>query len=304
MNTEAATNTRCGFIALVGAPNAGKSTLLNALVGGKVSIVTPKVQPTRMRVTGIAMAGDAQLVFIDTPGIFEPVRRLDRAMVDAAWGGARDADIVVVLIDAKRGIDKDAKRIIDGLKRRRRRAILALNKIDLVKRAALLPLIAALDATGVFTDTFMISALDGDGVDDLREFFAARVPAGPWHYPEDQISDMPLRLLAAETTREKLFLRLHQELPYGLTVETENWDERKDGSVRIDQIIYLARENHKPMVLGKGGRLIKAVGSAAREDLEASLARRVHLFLHVKVAPKWADDPARYRDLGLEFPRS
>ncbi len=302
MNTEA-TNTRCGFIALVGAPNAGKSTLLNALVGGKVSIVTPKVQTTRTRVTGIAMAGDAQLVFIDTPGIFQPVRRLDRAMVDAAWGGARDADIVVVLIDAKRGIDSDAQRIIDGLKRRGRRAIAALNKIDLVKRAALLPLTAELDATGVFTDTFMISALDGDGIDDLRDFFAARVPAGPWHYPEDQISDMPLRLLAAETTREKLFLRLHQELPYGLTVETENWDERKDGSVRIDQIIYIARENHKPMVLGKGGRLIKAVGSAAREDLEASLERRVHLFLHVKVAPKWADDPARYRDLGLEFPR-
>ncbi len=301
MNTRV---TRCGFIALVGAPNAGKSTLLNALVGGKVSIVTPKVQTTRTRVTGIAMAGDAQLVFIDTPGIFQPVRRLDRAMVDAAWGGARDADMVVVLIDAKRGIDKDAQRIIDGLKRRRRQAIAALNKIDLVKRAALLPLTAALDATGVFTDTFMISALDGDGVDDLRDFFAARVPAGPWHYPEDQISDMPLRLLAAETTREKLFLRLHQELPYGLTVETENWDERKDGSVRIDQIIYIARENHKPMVLGKGGRLIKAVGSAAREDLEASLDRRVHLFLHVKVAPKWADDPARYRDLGLEFPRS
>ena len=303
MNTEA-TNTRCGFIALVGAPNAGKSTLLNALVGGKVSIVTPKVQTTRTRVTGIAMAGDAQLVFIDTPGIFQPVRRLDRAMVDAAWGGARDADIVVVLIDAKRGIDKDAERIIDGLKRRGRQAIAALNKIDLVKRAALLPLIAALDATGVFTDTFMISALDGDGVDELRAFLAARVPAGPWHYPQDQISDMPLRLLAAETTREKLFLRLHQELPYGLTVETENWDERKDGSVRIDQIIYIARENHKPMVLGKGGQLIKAVGSAAREDLEASLDRRVHLFLHVKVAPKWADDPARYRDLGLEFPRS
>ncbi len=302
MNTEA-TNTRCGFIALVGAPNAGKSTLLNALVGGKVSIVTPKVQTTRTRVTGIAMAGDAQLVFIDTPGIFQPVRRLDRAMVDAAWGGARDADIVVVLIDAKRGIDSDAQRIIDGLKRRGRRAIAALNKIDLVKRAALLPLTAELDATGVFTDTFMISALDGDGIDDLRDFFAARVPAGPWHYPEDHISDMPLRLLAAETTREKLFLRLHQELPYGLTVETENWDERKDGSVRIDQIIYIARENHKPMVLGKGGRLIKAVGSAAREDLEASLERRVHLFLHVKVAPKWADDPARYRDLGLEFPR-
>ncbi len=302
MNTEA-TNTRCGFIALVGAPNAGKSTLLNALVGGKVSIVTPKVQTTRTRVTGIVMAGDAQLVFIDTPGIFQPVRRLDRAMVDAAWGGARDADIVVVLVDAKRGIDSDAQRIIDGMKRRRRQAIAALNKIDLVKRAVLLPLIAALDATGVFTDTFMISALDGDGVDDLRDFFAARVPAGPWHYPEDQISDMPLRLLAAETTREKLFLRLHQELPYGLTVETENWDERKDGSVRIDQIIYIARENHKPMVLGKGGQLIKAVGSAAREDLEASLDRRVHLFLHVKVAPKWADDPARYRDLGLEFPR-
>ena len=302
MNAETMA-TRCGFIALVGAPNAGKSTLLNALVGGKISIVTPKVQTTRTRITGIAMAGDAQLVFIDTPGIFKPVRRLDRAMVDAAWGGARDADIVVVLIDAKRGIDADAQRIIDGLAGRERQAILALNKIDLVKREALLPISAQLDATGVFTDTFMISALDGDGVADLRDFIAARMPPGPWHYPEDQLSDMPLRLLAAEVTREKLFLRLHQELPYGLTVETENWDERKDGSVRIDQIIYLARENHKPMVLGKGGQLIKAVGSAARQELEVTLDRRVHLFLHVKVAPKWADDPARYRDMGLEFPK-
>ena len=302
MNAETMA-TRCGFIALVGAPNAGKSTLLNALVGGKISIVTPKVQTTRTRITGIAMAGDAQLVFIDTPGIFKPVRRLDRAMVDAAWGGARDADIVVVLIDAKRGIDADAQRIIDGLAGRERQAILALNKIDLVKREALLPISAQLDATGVFIDTFMISALDGDGVADLRDFIAARMPPGPWHYPEDQLSDMPLRLLAAEVTREKLFLRLHQELPYGLTVETENWDERKDGSVRIDQIIYLARENHKPMVLGKGGQLIKAVGSAARQELEVTLDRRVHLFLHVKVAPKWADDPARYRDMGLEFPK-
>ena len=303
MNTDTRA-TRCGFIALVGAPNAGKSTLLNALVGGKVSIVTPKVQTTRTRVTGIAMAGDAQLVFIDTPGIFQPKRRLDRAMVAAAWGGARDADIVVVLVDAKRGIDNDTQRILDGLKGRGRQAIAALNKIDLVKRADLLPRAAELDATGVFTDTFMISALNGDGVDDLRGVLAERVPAGPWHYPEDQLSDMPLRLLAAEVTREQLFLRLHQELPYALAVETESWQERKDGSVRIGQVIYLARENHKPIVLGKGGRQIKAVGSAAREELETLLDRRVHLFLHAKVAPKWPDDPARYRDLGLEFPRS
>ncbi len=300
MNTEA-TNSRCGFIALVGAPNAGKSTLLNALVGGKVSIVTPKVQTTRTRVTGIAMAGDAQLVFIDTPGIFQPARRLDQAMVDAAWGGARDADIVVVLVDAKRGIDSDAQRIIDGLKRRQRQAIAALNKIDLVKRAALLPLTAALDATGVFTDTFMISALDGDGVDDLVATLAAPLPPGPWHYPADQAADMPVRLLAAEITREKVFLQLQQELPDATAVETEAWTEGADGSVRIDQVLYVRRDSQKSIVLGKGGRRIKAIGSDSRKELEEILGHRVHLFLHVKVRDKWPDDPERYRDLGLDF---
>ncbi len=301
--SDAADARRCGFVALVGAPNAGKSTLLNQFVGSKVSIVTPKVQTTRSRITGICIAGRSQLVFVDTPGIFAPRRRLDRAMVAAAWSGARDADIVVVLVDARRGIDADVRRIVDGLGKSRRKAVLALNKIDLVKAAALLPLTAALDASGIFDETFMISALSGDGVGDLRDFLAARVPEGPWLYPEDQISDMPLRLLAAEVTREQLFLQLHQELPYALTVETERWDERDDESLRIDQIVYLQRESHKPMVLGKGGRRIKEVGSAARRELEALIGRRVHLFLHVKVAPKWADDPARYRDLGLEFPR-
>ncbi len=301
--SDAAEARRCGFIALVGAPNAGKSTLLNQFVGSTVSIVTPKVQTTRSRITGICIAGRAQLVFVDTPGIFAPRRRLDRAMVEAAWSGARDADIVVVLVDARRGIDADVRRIVDGLGKSRRKAVLALNKIDLVKAAALLPLTAALDASGIFDETFMISALSGDGVGDLRDFLAARVPEGPWLYPEDQISDMPLRLLAAEVTREQLFLQLHQELPYALTVETERWDERDDGSLRIDQIVYLERKSHKPMVLGKGGSRIKEVGSTARRELEALIGRRVHLFLHVKVAPKWADDPARYRDLGLEFPR-
>ena len=301
--SDAAEARRCGFVALVGAPNAGKSTLLNQFVGSKVSIVTPKVQTTRSRITGICIAGRSQLVFVDTPGIFAPRRRLDRAMVAAAWSGARDADIVVVLVDARRGIDADVRRIVDGLGNSRRKAVLALNKIDLVKPAALLPLTAELDASGIFDETFMISALSGDGVGDLRDFLAARVPEGPWLYPEDQISDMPLRLLAAEVTREQLFLQLHQELPYALTVETERWDERDDESLRIDQIVYLQRASHKPMVLGKGGSRIKEVGSAARRELEALIGRRVHLFLHVKVAPKWADDPARYRDLGLEFPR-
>ncbi|MFQ5783451.1 MAG: GTPase Era [Alphaproteobacteria bacterium] len=294
---------RCGFVALVGAPNAGKSTLLNRFVGSKVSIVTPKVQTTRTRVTGICIAGDAQIVFVDTPGIFRPRRRLDRAMVAAAWAGARDADAIVVLVDAHRGIDDDAGRIIDGLRASGRKAALALNKIDLVKREVLLPLAARLDETGVFSDVFMISARDGDGVDDLRDFLAARLPIGPWLYPEDQLSDMPLRLLAAEVTREKFFLHLRQELPYGLAVETESWQERADGSLRVDQVVYVAREGHKPIVLGKGGSRIKDIGSVARRELEALLERRVHLFLRVKVAPKWLDDPERYRDLGLEFPR-
>ena len=296
--------TRCGFVALVGAPNAGKSTLLNMMVGSKVSIVTPKVQTTRSRITGICMAGDhAQIIFLDTPGIFKPKRRLERAMVTAAWSGARDADIVVVLVDARRGFDGDTRRIIVGLAARKRRAVLALNKIDGTRRDALLPLSAKLNESGAFSDSFMISALKGDGVDDLRDFLAVRMPLGPWLYPEDQLADIPLRLLAAETTREKLFLRLHQELPYALGVETESWEERKDGSLRIGQVIYVLRDSHKPIVLGKGGRQIKAVGQAAREDLEAFLGQRVHLFIHVKVAPKWTDDPARYRDMGLEFPK-
>ena len=295
--------TRCGFVALVGAPNAGKSTLLNLLVGGKVSIVTPKVQTTRTRITGICMAGEAQIVFLDTPGIFAPKRRLERAMVNAAWRGAHDADIVVVLVDARRGFDSDTARIVAGLADSSRQAVLALNKVDLVKRERLLPLAAELGESGVFGETFMISALKGDGVDSLRDHLAGRMLAGPWLYPEDQLSDIPLRLLAAEVTREKLFLRLHQELPYALTVETESWQERDDGGVRIEQTIYLLRSGHKPIVLGKGGRQIKAVGQAAREDLAELLGRPVHLFLHVKVAPKWTDDPSRYRDMGLEFPK-
>ena len=296
--------TRCGFVALVGAPNAGKSTLLNMMVGGKVSIVTPKVQTTRSRITGICLAGDhAQIIFLDTPGIFKPKRRLERAMVTAAWSGAHDADMVVLLVDARRGFDGDTRRIIEGLAARKRRAVLALNKIDGTRRDTLLPLAARLNESGAFSDSFMISALKGDGVDDLRDFLAARMPLGPWLYPEDQLADIPLRLLAAETTREKLFLRLHQELPYALGVETESWEERKDGSLRIGQVIYVLRDSHKPIVLGKGGRQIKAVGQAAREDLEAFLGQRVHLFIHVKVAPKWTDDPARYRDMGLEFPK-
>jgi len=302
MNTPA--TTRCGFVALVGAPNAGKSTLLNWMVGGKISIVTPKVQTTRSRITGICMADEnTQIIFLDTPGIFEPKRRLEKAMVTAAWSGAQDADFVVLLVDAKRGFDGDSRRIIEGLVLRKRRAVLALNKIDGISREALLPLAAKLNETGVFSDSFMISALKGDGVDDLRDFLAARMPPGPWLYPEDQLSDIPLRLLAAETTREKLFLRLHQELPYALGVETESWEELKDGSLRIDQVIYVLRDSHKPIVLGKGGKQIKAVGQAARLDLEAFLGQRVHLFIHVKVAPKWTDDPARYRDMGLEFPK-
>ena len=295
--------TRCGFVALVGAPNAGKSTLLNRLVGSKVSIVTPKVQTTRRRIVGVCIAGAAQIVFVDTPGIFAPKRRLERAMVAAAWVGARDADVVVVLIDAKRGVDDATQRIVDGLKKQRRHAVLALNKIDLVARESLLPLAAGLDDSGVFGEAFMISALNGDGVDDLCAAMAGRLPLGPWLYPEDQLSDLPLRILAAEVVREKLFLNLHQELPYALSVETESFVERKDGSTRIDALIYVLRASHKPIVLGKGGATIKRIGTAARHDLEASLDRRVHLFLRVKVAPKWLDDPARYREMGLEFPR-
>ncbi len=302
---EAGETSRCGFVALVGAPNVGKSTLMNNLVGAKVSIVTPKVQTTRTRVLGICIRGASQLVFVDTPGIFMPKRRLERAMVRAAWRGAADADMAVVLVDAAQGregaVDTDTGRIIEGLKRGERKAILALNKIDLVKRETLLGLAEELGRTGVFTNTFMISALTGDGVQDLSDFLAANVPEGPWLFPEDQLSDMPERLLAAEITREKLFLQLHQELPYSLAVETESWEEFDDGSVKINQIIYIQRDSQKAIVLGKGGRQIKAVGRAAREELGALLGRRVHLFLHVKVRPDWIDDPERYRDLGLDY---
>lgn len=291
---------RCGFVALVGAPNAGKSTLLNCIVGAKLSIVTPKVQTTRTRVLGITVVGQAQLIFIDTPGIFAPRRRLERAMVAAAWGGAAGADIIVVLVDAVRGIDEDVKRITDGLRAANRKAVLALNKIDLVRRESLLGLADELNATGVFTDTFMISALTRDGVDDLVAFLCARLPQGPWLYPEDQLSDMPERLLAAEVTREQVFLQLHQELPYAAAVETESWEDFEDGSVRIDQVIYVQRESQKPIVLGKGGRRIKAIGSAARAELERLLERRVHLFLHVKVRD-WVEAPDHYRALGLDF---
>jgi GTP-binding protein Era len=292
---------RCGFVALLGAPNAGKSTLLNHLVGAKVSIVTPKVQTTRTRVLGIAIRDDAQIVFVDTPGIFQPKRRLDRAMVAAAWAGAADADIVVLLVDAQKGVTGDARRIVEGLQKAGRKAILALNKIDLVRRDKLLELAANLNESGIFTDIFMISATTGDGVDDLAKLLVGRLPEGPWLYPEDQLSDMAERQLAAEITREKLFLQLRQELPYALTVETEEWEDKPDGSVRIAQIIYVQRDSQKSIVLGKGGQMIKAVGAASRKELEGMLGCRVHLFLFVKVREKWGDDPERYRDWGLDF---
>ena len=293
--------TRAGFCAILGAPNAGKSTLLNAAVGAKVSIVSHKVQTTRAAIRGVAIRGRAQIVFVDTPGVFEPKRRLDRAMVRAAWGGAADADAIVVMVDAERGRDRNVDRIVAGLKEGGRRAVLALNKIDLVPRNSLLALAENLDATGVFSDIFMISALNRDGVDDLLEHVAAAMPAGPWLYPEDQIADAPMRFLAAEVTREKLYERLHQELPYHSTVETENWEERRDGSVKVDQVIYVARAGQKGIVLGKGGATVKEIGRLAREELAAMLERPVHLFLFVKVRERWADDPERYREMGLDF---
>ncbi|MBV1698012.1 MAG: GTPase Era [Hyphomicrobiales bacterium] len=294
--------TRCGFVALIGAPNVGKSTLLNVLVGAKVSIVTPKVQTTRALVRGIAMAGAAQLIFVDTPGIFAPRRRLDRAMVGSAWGSTQDADIAALLIDAEKGIDDDDA-IVRGLADIRKPKVLVLNKIDLVNKPVLLKLAQGLNERATFGATFMVSALTGDGVADLKEFFAAQVPEGPWLYPEDQISDAPLRQLAAEITREKLYLRLHQELPYQSTVETEIWKELKDGSVRIEQTVYVERESQRKIVLGKGGQTIKAIGAAARADIAASIEHPVHLFLFVKVREGWGDDPERYREMGLEFPK-
>ncbi|TNE37456.1 MAG: GTPase Era [Alphaproteobacteria bacterium] len=295
--------TRCGYVALVGAPNAGKSTLLNQLVGAKIAIVSPKVQTTRARVTAIALEDMSQIIFVDTPGIFNPSRRLEKAMVDAAWSGAEDADRIALIIDAVKGLTKDVRRIIDGLKKNNRRAHIILNKIDLLKRDKLLGLAQALSDEGIFDEIFMISALNGDGVADFRKTLAGEMPEGPWLYPEDQLALAPMRQLAAEVTREKLFLRLNQELPYSLTVETESWEEKKDGSVRIQQVIFVSRANHKPIVLGKGGQTIKKIGAMAREELEESLGCRVHLFLFVKVREKWLDDPERYREMGLDFPK-
>jgi GTP-binding protein Era len=295
--------TRCGFVALIGEPNAGKSTLLNRMVGAKVSIVTHKVQTTRARIRGVAIEGPAQIVFVDTPGLFRPRRRLDRAMVAAAWGGAADADVVVLLIEAHRGLTEGVDAILEALGERTGDAALALaiNKIDRVEAPALLALAEAANARFPFERTFMISAEKGHGVEDLRRWLAETVPEGPWLYPEDQIADLPLRMIAAEMTREKLTLRLHQELPYQLTVETEGWEERKDGSARIDQVIYVAREGHKGIVLGRGGATLKAVGQAARAELEAFLGRPVHLFTQVKVRPNWLDEAARYEEMGLDY---
>ena len=294
---------RCGFIALIGAPNAGKSTLINALVGSKVAIVTPKVQTTRTLLRGIAMEGQAQLVFLDTPGIFAPRRRLDRAMVTTAWSGAHDADIVAVLIDVKSGLNDDAEALLKKLQEVRQPKVLILNKVDLVEKATSLALAQTANDTAKFEATFMISATKGDGVADVRQWLAAHVPAGPWHYPEDEVSDAPVRQLASEITREKLYLKLHQELPYQSTVETESWTERKDGSVRIEQTIYVERDSQKKIVLGKGGQSIKAIGEASRRELAEILEKKVHLFLFVKVREGWGDDPERYRQMGLEFPK-
>ena len=294
--------TRAGFVALIGEPNAGKSTLLNRMVGAKVSIVTHKVQTTRARIRGVALEGDSQLVFVDTPGIFQPRRRLDRAMVKAAWGGASDADVTVLMIEAHRGITKGVEAILENLGTRGGALIaLAINKIDRVEAPALLALTKDLNARFPFAETFMISAEKGHGCDDLRKWLAQKLPEGPWLYPEDQIADLPMRMIAAEMTREKLTLRLHQELPYQMTVETEAWEERKDGSARIDQIIYVARDGHKGIVLGKRGETIKAVSLAARTELEEFLGRKCHLFLQVKVRPNWLDEAERYSEMGLDF---
>lgn len=294
---------RAGFVALIGEPNAGKSTLLNRMVGAKVSIVTHKVQTTRARIRGVALEGDAQIVFVDTPGLFRPRRRLDRAMVAAAWGGASDADIVVLLVEAQRGVTEGVEAILQQLAEigSGRTVALAINKIDRVQSGALLALSKELNDRFAFAETFMISAEKGHGVDDLRRWLAGALPEGPWLYPEDQIADLPLRMIAAEMTREKLTLRLHQELPYQLTVETEAWEEREDGSARINQVVYVAREGHKGILLGRKGETIKSVGQAARTELEDFLGRRVHLFLTVKVRPNWLEEAERYSEMGLEF---
>ena len=295
--------TRCGFVALIGAPNAGKSTLLNALVGSKVTIVSRKVQTTRALIRGIAVEGNAQLIFVDTPGIFLPRRRLDRAMVTTAWGGAHDADLVGVLIDARKGLDEEAEAILEHLAEVRQPKLLILNKVDLVEKQTLLELTKGANDKAAFEATFMISALKGDGVGDLKLWLAGRVPAGPWLYPADQMSDAPVRQLAAEITREKLFERLHQELPYHSTVETEVWKELRKGDIRIEQTIYVERESQRKIVLGKGGQTIKAIGEAARKEIAEIAEAKVHLFLFVKVREGWGEDPERYRAMGLEFPK-
>lgn len=295
--------TRCGFVALIGAPNAGKSTLLNALVGAKVSIVSRKVQTTRTQVRGIAIEGQTQIVFVDTPGIFRPKRRLETAMVSSAWGGAADADVVAVLVDVTRHQDEAQEAVLARLEEIRQPKILILNKIDLLGREELLAIAQSLNQRAKFEATFMISALTGSGVKDILADLARRLPKGPWLYPEDEISDAPLRFLAAEITREKIFERLHDELPYRSTVETESWKVLKNGEVRVEQVIYVERESQRKIMLGEKGRTIKAIGSAARAEIAEAAETRVHLFLFVKVRENWADDPERYREMGLEFPK-
>ena len=304
--TEAGTDphTRCGFVALIGAPNAGKSTLLNQMVGGKVAIVTHKVQTTRSRLRGITSAGASQIIFVDTPGIFEPRRKLDEAMVEAAWSGSDDADVTVLMVDARSGRTGEVDRILEKLSLLKRPAVLVLNKTDVAQRENLLKLAAELNEAGAFGETFMISAETGDGVEDLKVHLAEHMPAGPWLYPEDQMADIPLRQMAAEVTREKVFLRLHEELPYASTVETEQWKELRDGSVRIEQVLFVERESQRKIALGKSGQTIKAIGSAAREELQELLQRKVHLFVFVKVRERWGQDPERFQQIGLDFPKA
>jgi GTP-binding protein Era len=292
---------RCGLVAVVGAPNAGKSTLVNALVGQKVAIVSPKAQTTRTRIMGIAIAGEAQILLLDTPGIFEAKRRLDRAMVAAAWGGAADADLIVLVVDSETGFSRRIREMVEQLKARREPKMLVLNKVDLVRKDALLGLATELGGQLDFEEIFMVSATSGDGIADLKRALAARVPEGPWHFPEDQVSDATDRMLAAEVTREQLYLQLHAELPYESAIETEKFEERKDGSAAIHQQILVARDSQKAIVLGKGGTRIRAIGEAARKQLSELLGRKVHLFLHVKVNPKWEEDRGLYREIGLDW---
>lgn len=294
-------NTRCGFVALVGAPNAGKSTLLNALVGSKIAIVTHKVQTTRSRLIGVAIHNNAQMIFVDTPGIFSAKKRLERAMVAAAWDGANDADVVVLLVDASRKIEDSTIQIAAGLSERKKKSILVLNKIDLVKRDSLLAISKELNDLCSFEETLMISAKTGSGLEDLREILISRLPVGPWLYPEDQLTDITERMLASEITREKFFLRFHEELPYAAKIETERWKDLKDGSVRIEQVIYVERDSQKKIIIGKGGQGLKTIGKMAREELEELLGRRVHLFIFVKVRKGWSDDKERYQNMGLDW---